>query len=50
MFTGFMDWLADPLDSENGSPSAMTLFLFVGLIVVCLAAWGLIFQHIRAAA
>ena len=49
MFASFMTWLANPFDASNGGPSAYLLFLAIGLVLVMLAAWGMIFRHIRAA-
>lgn len=48
MFDSFIAWWKNPLGNDSG-PSAVTLFLFIGLILVLLAAWGLIFKHIREA-
>lgn len=49
MFADFMNWLANPLRDTSGGPSAWTLFLFVGLTLAILAAWALIFRHIKEA-
>lgn len=49
IYTDFMDWLQNPLKNASGGPSAWTLFLFLGLVLVLLSAWGLIFRHIREA-
>lgn len=38
----------DPFGVNTG-PSATRLFLTIGLILVMLAAWGIIFSHIRDA-
>ena len=43
----FIDWLKNPLQTESGSPSAWRLFLFIGLVIVLIAVWGVIFSHIR---
>ncbi len=43
----FFDWLKNPLHSESGEPSAWTLFLLIGLVLVCITAWAIIFKHIR---
>jgi hypothetical protein len=45
----FFTFLTNPLGTTSGGPSAWNLFLFIGLVLVLLAAWGLIFAHIRAA-
>jgi hypothetical protein len=49
MVADFIAWWKNPLGSDSGQPSAVRLFLFIGLILVLLAAWGLIFRHIREA-
>jgi hypothetical protein len=49
MLADFMAWLKNPLGTESGGPSALNLFLFIGLVLILLAAWALIFRHIRAA-
>ena len=48
MWQDFTSWLTNPLDTQSGQPSAWTLFLFLGLIIILLVLWGLIFRHIRA--
>lgn len=45
--TYLSQWFADPL--KVGGPSVPTLFLFLGLVIVLLAAWAQIFAHIRDA-
>lgn len=47
MWQGFINWLKNPLDTQSGQPSTFTLFLFIGLVLVLLTAWALIFNHIR---
>lgn len=49
MFDSFAAFLKNPLGTTSGGPSSWNLFLFIGLTLVLLAAWGLIFSHIRAA-
>jgi len=49
MFDDFLDWLANPLRDASGGPSALTLFLFIGLTLCMLGAWAILFRHIRAA-
>lgn len=49
MIDSFFSWLKNPLQDTSGGPSAWNLFLFIGLALVMLAAWGLIFRHIREA-
>jgi hypothetical protein len=47
----FLDFLKDPFDRNGNMPlSAWRLFLVVGLIVVLLAGWGLVFRAISFAA
>jgi LPXTG-motif cell wall-anchored protein len=50
MFNEFVSWLKNPLNTETGNPSALTLFLFIGLVLVLIASWGLLFRHLRAVA
>lgn len=42
-----VDWLKNPLGTENEGPSALRVFLFIGLVLVAIAAWAIIFSHIR---
>lgn len=49
MVQDFFDWLKNPLRDTSGGPSGWTLFLFIGLTLVFIAAWALIFRHIREA-
>lgn len=46
MVADFVAWLKAPLGT---GPSAGTLFLFIGLVLIFIALWALIFRHIRAA-
>lgn len=45
----FFAWLKNPLKDTSGGPSGYTLFLFIGLVLAMLAAWGIIFRDVRAA-
>lgn len=45
--TDFHSWLKDPLKDSDGNTSAFRLFLYIGLIAVFAAIWGIIFSHIR---
>jgi hypothetical protein len=49
MVADFMAWLKNPLGDASGQPSAFTLFLLIGLLLVMLALWTIIFRHIREA-
>lgn len=47
----FLDFLNDPFNRKDNMPlSAWRMFLVVGLILVLLVAWGLIFRAIAFAA
>lgn len=47
----FLDFLADPFDRKSDMPlSAWRLFLVVGLIIVLLTLWGMVFRAIAFAA
>ena len=49
--SAFMGFLSDPFDSAGNTPlSAWRLFLAIGLIIVLLAVWGLVFRAIAYAA
>jgi len=43
---GLTQWLAQPFDQNQ---NAYRWFLFIGLIVVALALWGVILHDIRGA-
>ncbi len=43
----FLDWLKNPLKTESGNPTAWRLFLFIGLALVFVGIWAIIFSHIR---
>lgn len=43
----FMNWLKNPLGTESGKPDAWRLFLLIGLVLVFVAVWAIIFRHIR---
>lgn len=45
--TSFINWLKNPLKTESGNPSTWRLFLLIGLVLVAIAAWAIIFRHIR---
>lgn len=47
--SAFVAWLKNPLNTESGSPSGFTIFLFIGLVLIGIAVWALIFRHIRDA-
>lgn len=49
MLDDFFAWLKNPLGDTSGGPTAWNLFLFIGLALVSIAAWALIFRHIREA-
>jgi len=49
MLDSFISWWKNPLGNASGGPSAGNLFLVIGLILVFLVAWGIIFAHIREA-
>ena len=44
MLQDFKTWLASPFAADM---SALHWFYFVGLLVIVLSLWGLIFRHIR---
>lgn len=45
---GFFQFLCDPFGSQSNAPlSAVRLFLIIGLILMLLFAWGLIFREIQ---
>lgn len=47
----FMQFLTDPFSTKDDAPlSAWRLFLVIGLIIVLVAAWGLVFRSIAYAA
>ena len=48
MFAELIAWWKNPFGNGEG-PSAYSLFLFIGLILVFLSAWAIIFRHIREA-
>ena len=46
MLSSFKAWWAQPFaGSEN--MSVLNWFLFVGLMLVILSSWGLIFKHLK---
>ena len=45
----FISWLQNPLDTESGKPDVLHLFLLVGLLLVLLGIWAMLFRHIREA-
>ena len=40
----FKDWFASPFQADM---SAVKWFLFVGLLVIITALWGILFRHIK---
>jgi hypothetical protein len=44
MLNEFKTWLASPFQADM---SALHWFFFVGLLIILLGLWGLVFRHIR---